>query len=132
MILPASATVAVIDGERLLMFRNTGHGAAQLAPQPVPPIQAGGAASEGHRSSAANPDNDTQAEDDFLAAVAERLNRAATAGDFEDLLVIAPPRALGELRKHWNKGLKARLIGEINHDLTMRSPEQIAEAINRA
>ena len=132
MILPASATVAVIDGERLLMFRNTGRGAPRLAPQPVPAIRPGGAASEGHRSSAANPDNDTQAEDDFLAAVAERLNRAATAGDFEDLLVIAPPRALGELRKHWSKGLKARLIGEINHDLTMRSPEEIAEAINQA
>ena len=54
------------------------------------------------------------------------------SGEFEDLLVIAPPRALGELRKHWSKGLKARLIREINHDLTMRSPEQIAEAINRA
>ena len=132
MILPASATVAVIDGERFLMFRNTGRGAPQLAAQPVPAIRSGGAASEGHRSSAANPDNDTQAEDDFLAAVAERLNKAATAGEFDDLLVIAPPRALGELRKHWSKGLKARLIGEINQDLTMRTPAQIAEAINAA
>ena len=65
MILPASATVAVIDGERFLLFKNAGHGAPQLAPQTAPTVKAGGgAASEGHRSSAANPDNDTQAEDD--------------------------------------------------------------------
>jgi protein required for attachment to host cells len=42
-----------------------------------------------------------QEEDRFAAAVAEMLKRRALANEFDSLVVVAPPRTLGELRKHY-------------------------------
>ena len=132
MIIPTGALVAVVDGERLAMFHNTGHETIVLTPAPTPKVEPAISGSGGHQSSAANPDNETQAEDGFAAGVAAMLNRQATAGAFEALVVIAAPRALGELRKHWGKALRARLTAEIAKELTGRTPEQIAAAISHA
>jgi protein required for attachment to host cells len=97
---------------------------------PAMPERVSGASA--HRSSAANPDDDTQAEDGYAMGVAELLNNWSQAGKFEGLLVIAAPRTLGELRKHWHKDLQAKLIGEINKDLTGRTTDDIAAAIEKA
>ena len=130
--LPKGAVVAVVDGERLVMFRNTGDGEPQLSAIPTPAVDDAGSGSGGHRSSAANPDNDTQAEDGFANGVADVLNRWALSGKLDELVVIAAPKTLGELRKNWHKELQAKLIGEIDKDLTGQSGDQIAAAIARA
>ncbi len=132
MILANGALVAVVDGEQLVLFRNTGHEEPVLTAVEVPAMPERGSGASAHRSSAANPDNDTQAEDGYATGVAELLNGWALAGTFEALLVIAAPRTLGELRKHWHKDLQARLIGEINKDLTGRTATEIAAAIDKA
>jgi len=131
MILPTGATVAVVDGGKLLMFHNTGHETVKLSPLPTPAVTTG-AVSPGHRDSAGNPDNDSRGEDGFAAGVAAMLNAEALSGKLGDLVVIAAPRTLGELRKHWHKTLQARLIGEIAKDLTGQSPDHIAAAILNA
>jgi protein required for attachment to host cells len=130
--LPSGATVAVVDGEKLVLFKNTGHMSVELTPEPTPAIEARAFGSSGHQSSQGNPDSDARAEDGFAVGVADMLNRAAMAGKFEALLVIAAPRTLGELRKHWHKELSSRLVGEIAKDLTGHSPDQIATAIHKA
>ncbi|MFY8139980.1 MAG: host attachment protein [Caulobacter sp.] len=56
----------------------------------------------------------------------------AFAGGVAALLVIAAPRTLGELRKHWHKGLQEKLVGEIARDLTGQSTDHIARAIAAA
>lgn len=132
MILPNGALVAVVDGEQLVLFRNTGHTEPVLTAVDVPAMAERVSGSSAHRSSAANPDNDTQAEDGYATGVAELLNGWALAGKFESLLVIAAPRTLGELRKHWHKDLQGRLIGEINKDLTGRTTAEITAAIDKA
>ncbi|WP_425994275.1 host attachment family protein [Caulobacter sp. DWR1-3-2b1] len=132
MILPKGATVAVVDGEKLVMFKNTGEHEPQLSALPPPAIDAKGAGSTGHQSSAANPDNSTQAEDGYAAGVAEMLNAQALSGAFDHLLVIAAPKTLGELRKHWGKPLQAKLVGEIAKDLTGQTADQIVTAIDKA
>jgi len=132
MILPKGATVAVVDGEKLVLFKNTGDHAAELTAMPTPAIDGSGSGSGGHQSSSANPDNDTQAEDGFAHGVAELLNKWALSGKFDDLVVIAAPKTLGELRKNWHKELQGKLIGEISKDLTGASPDQIAAAIDKA
>lgn len=129
MIIPNGAHVAVVDGEKLVMFRNTGHDEPALTAMELPSFETSGSGSGGHHSSAANPDNDTQAEDGFAAGVAGALNRMALSGGLETLLVIAAPKTLGELRKHWHKALEAKLVGEIPKDLTGQSPDHIAQAI---
>jgi len=130
--LPKGAVVAVVDGERLVMFRNTGDGEPRLSAIPTPAVDDAGSGSGGHRSSAANPDNDTQAEDGFANGVADVLNRWALSGKMDELVVIAAPKTLGELRKNWHKELQAKLICEIDKDLTGQSGDQIAAAIARA
>lgn len=130
--LPSGTMVAVVDGEKLVLFKNTGHATVELTPEPVPSIETRASGSTGHRSSEANPDNDTQAEDGFATGVADVLNKWALAGKFDDLLVIAAPRTLGELRRHWHRTLLAKLVGEIAKDLTGHSPDQIATAIHKA
>lgn len=129
--LPNGAMVAVVDGEKLALFRNTGHTDIALTALSNPGIEDRVSGSPGRRSSEANPDNDTQAEDGFATGVAEVLNKWALGNKFDDLLVIAAPKTLGELRKHWHKELSSRLVGEIAKDLTGHSGDQIADAIQK-
>lgn len=131
MILPTGATVAVVDGGKLAMFHNTGHEAVKLEALPTPAIDKG-AGSAGHHTSSANPGHGIHGEDGFAAGVAAMLNAQALSGKLGDLVVIAAPRTLGELRKHWHKALQAKLIGEIAKDLTGQSPDHVASAILHA
>ena len=131
--LPNGALVAVADGEKLSLFRNTGHNLdIQLKPMATPEIPERLSGAPGRRSSDANPDNDTQAEDGFAMGVAQVLNKWVVTNKIDELLVIAAPKTLGELRKHWHKDLQAKLAGEIAKDLTGHSTDQIAAAVEKA
>ena len=131
--LPNGAMVAVVDGEKLALFRNTGNGDdISLTALPIPEIADRVVGSAGRTSSGANPDNDTQAEDGFAMGVAEVLNKWVLTNKVDHLLVIAAPKTLGQLRKGWHKETTARLVGEISKDLTGHSTEDIAAAIAKA
>lgn len=132
MMLPHNATVAVVDGETLSLFRNGGdEGALALKAVESPALDGGNAGSGGrHRSSAANPDDSRQAEDGFAAAAAAWLNRQVLDGKIEALLVIAAPKTLGELRRHYHKELEAVLEGELSKDLVGRPITDIEAAIH--
>ena len=71
-------------------------------------------------------------EDRFAAETADLLKKRALANDFESLIVIAPPRTLGELRKHYHKEVESRIAGELDKDLTGHTVPQIEEALVRA
>lgn len=134
MILPNGAVVAVIDGKRMRLFRNTGHEPhIDLAPMPDPDLGGGSTGSGSrHRSSSANPDRSRIEEDDFAAAAAGYLNREALAGRVDRMLIIADPRTLGELRKHFHDVLAAKLIGQIAKDLAGGTAESIRTSIAAA
>jgi protein required for attachment to host cells len=131
MILPNDAVVAVVDGKRIRLFRNSGHKPhINLIELPAPDLGTGKAGSGSrHRSSSANPDDRRHVEDDFAAGVADYLNREALADKFGQLLIIADPRTLGELRKHFHEVLAAKLIGQLAKDLSGRPPEAIQAAV---
>ena len=121
--------VAVVDGEKFVLFRNAGSDAApHLAAIGTPgvgdadPIASGGR----HHSSAANPDDAQLVEDGHAAAVAGVLNKMALDHDFAALVVIAPPKTLGELRKHWHKALSAKIVAEVAKEMTGASVDEIA------
>ena len=131
--LPKGALVAVVDGEKLVLFKNSGDAdQPKLTAHPTPEIPERLSGAPGRQSSAANPDNDTQAEDGFAFGVAELLNKKALNGKFDHLVVIAAPKTLGALRKNWHKELESRLTGEIAKDLTNQTSDQIADAIAKA
>lgn len=50
-----------------------------------------------------------EAEDRFLARLAEQLGQSAQAGAFDELVILAPPRALGVLRAALPPAASARL-----------------------
>lgn len=132
--LPSGATVAVADGGKLNLFHNTGHEAdPKLAALPTPSVDSENKGSGArHQSSAANPDDSQIDEDSHAAGIADLLNKQVLEGKISHLVVIAAPRTLGELRKHYHQKLSAVLVGEIAKDLTGHTASDIEKAIAAA
>ncbi len=55
-------------------------------------------------------------EDAFMAEVAERIAAAVNGGKLRSLVVAAPPRALGVLRRHYSEPVRKLLRAEIDSD----------------
>ena len=132
--LPKGATVAVADGATLHIYRNGGDELhAKLTLQPAAELElVDGSAGSHHGSSAGNPDDSTQIEDGFAASTAGWLNSQVLSGKIGDLFIIAAPKTLGELRRHYHKALEAKLLGELAKDLTGHAIGDIETAIAHA
>lgn len=129
---PYQAWVLVADGRKSLLLRNEGDGEllnlrrVSVEQQDNPATRDQGTDQPGRlhgstgqaRSSTEETDWHELEERRFATSVAERLNAAAMAKQFEDLIVVAPARTLAELRKHWSKDLQERLRAEVTKDLT--------------
>lgn len=129
--LPKGAHVAVADGAKLVMFRNSGdEGHPALSEVPHDKVdthnKSGG---QHHQSTDGNPADDRQEEDAFAAGIAAQLNAQVLKNKIDALVVIADPKSLGELRKHYHKALSAILVGEIAKDLTGHSVKDIEKSI---
>ncbi len=141
-----NSVVLVADGRKMLFLRNEGDGvhpklvveAAQEHPNPATRDQATDAAGrastpQGVRGSSVEPTDFHQLEEDrFAAEVADLLKKRALANDFESLIVVAPPKTLGELRKHYHKEVSAKLTGELAKDLTGHPIPDIEKAVANA
>jgi protein required for attachment to host cells len=134
MLLPNDTTVAVVDGEKLRLFRNKGvEPRIRLIEQTVPDVEPANQGSGArHRSTSANPDRWRLEEDDFAASAAAYLNRLMLDGEIVSLFIIADPRTLGELRRHFHDVTRENLIGELAKDFTGGSIETIEAAVARA
>ena len=62
----------------------------------------------------------------FHHRIAAYLDEAAKRGDFDRLVVVAPPKALGNLRTELSGPTRAKIVGEINKDLTHVSIRDLA------
>ncbi|KAB7647611.1 host attachment family protein [Polymorphobacter fuscus] len=134
MLIPHGTIVAVADGEILNLFRNGGDEAGpKLTPIPDADISSDNKGSGGrHQSSSANPDDSQQNEDGFAAGIAAMLNKRVLDGKIENLIIVAAPRTLGELRKHYHKSLSAILLGEVAKDLTGHSVADVEKSLAAA
>ncbi|MHA6723612.1 host attachment family protein [Sphingomonas sp. RS2018] len=145
---PHNAVVIVADGRKMLFLRNEGDGLApnlkvEHAREQDNPSDsdqktdsAGRAAStRGGGGFAAGGgtmgevDFHQQEEDRFAADTAALLKTRALSNDYEKLIVIAPPKTLGELRKHYHKEVTDRLAGELAKDLTGHPIADIEKAL---
>jgi len=131
MLLAHGTIVAVVDGENLTLYRNGGTDTEPKLSAIGSPEVSGDNKSAGarHRSSSDNPDESRLEEDSFAAATAAMLNKMALENDFSSLVVIAAPKTLGELRKHWHKALQAKIVAEMSKDLTGHSIADIEAAL---
>jgi protein required for attachment to host cells len=110
--IPHDAFVAVADGEKMLLFRNQGDSDFPHLILVEQDEQESLANSElrrdvpGRSFSSVGPGRSAYdeaesrqiGEDRFAMATAEMLNRRALGNEFESLIIVAPPRTLGELR----------------------------------
>jgi protein required for attachment to host cells len=119
MLLPHGTIVALVDGRHFELHRNTGtESEPDLAPVPTPSLdEHNKGAGTGHHTSTGNPDGHIQDEDAHVAAAAGWLNGEAQAGRITSLVVIAPPRALGEMRRHYTRHLEDVLLKDLPKDL---------------
>lgn len=132
--IPKNAIVAVADGKILNLYRNDGEESApKLTAMPDAVISTENKGSGGrHHSSSANPSDRQQDEDSFAAGTAAMLNKRVLDGTIDALIIVAAPRTLGELRKHYHKALSTVLMGEISKDLTGHPVADVENAIAAA
>ncbi len=132
MLLPHGTVVAVVDGRNFALFQNTGNETApELSSLETPALHETNKGSGArHISSAANPDDGQIDEDSHAAAVTDWLGRQVSERKISDLIIVAAPRTLGEMRRHYSKALKEKLVGEVDKDLIGRSAREITEALH--
>lgn len=83
----------------------------------------------GQRSGLAEADWHRLEEERFAADAAGILYRLAHRGTFDRLVLVAPPRTLGELRRHLHKEVASRVVAEIGKDLTNHPADKLEKVL---
>jgi protein required for attachment to host cells len=132
--LPHNALVLVADGRKMLFFRNQGdenqidlrteaHEARHDRKDREIKTDAPGTnkQSAGYgRSTYEEPDFHQQEEDRWIDEAADELKARVLRGDFDALAIIAPPKALGVLRKKLHKEVEKRIVCTVNKEMSGR------------
>ena len=119
--IPHNAHVALVDGTRFIVLRNKGQvfePSLDLVAEPDLDVTNFSAGIRNQEPSAPGGASTNLNELAHGAAAAEWLNAKAKAGDIEQLIVVADPKTLGEMRRHYHVELKDRLAGELAKTLT--------------
>jgi len=135
MLLPKGTLVAVIDGENFTLFENDGLAAeprlkALASPELERTNYDGG--KRHHTNTSRNPTDDRMEEDAHVAAVADWLNLQALKGKLGELVIVADPRSLGEMRLKYHKELKSLIKGELPLGLATSPVPEIEKALASA
>lgn len=130
MLLPHGTVIALVDGHNFELYRNAGDEAApELSALPSPKLDSHNHSGGSHHSSAGNHAGSMVSEDAHANAAATWLNEQVLAHKIKDLVVIAPPRTLGELRKHYHKLTERAVVKELHKDLIGKQPGDIIAAL---
>lgn len=137
--------VLIADGEKALFLRNEGDATYpnldvfREEHQDNPPNrdQAAnrrgrmndGGAGGAQRSAVEDTDWHRLGEERFAKEIADRLYKMAHGGKFERLIVAAPPRVLGEMRKEYHKEVSDRIVGEVDKELVNHPIDEIEKIL---
>jgi protein required for attachment to host cells len=77
------------------------------------------------RSAVEQVDRHEQEEQRFLKNVAAHLDRAVLAGDTPSLIVVAPPRAIGILRRAFTSHVRQAIRAEVEKDFVKLPVKEI-------
>jgi len=142
--LPHNALVLVADGRKMLFFRNHGdenqidlrteaHDERQerkdreiKTDAPGTTKQSGGYG----RSTYEEADFRQQEEDRWIKDAAEELRARALRNDFDALAIVAPPKALGVLKKCMHKEVEKRIVCTVNKEMSGRPIPDIEALLN--
>ena len=132
--LPHNALVLVADGRKTLFFRNHGdenqidlrteaHDERDDRKDREIKADAPGTVKQsfgfGH-STYEEPDFQQQEEDRWIKDVADELKARALRNDFDALAIVAPPKALGVLKKCLHSEVEKRVVCTVNKEMSGR------------
>jgi len=137
--IPHDALVFVGDGTRAVFFRNRGTiqkpalVVETVLRQENPPTRAQGTDRPGRvhahlgaqRSAVEDTDWHRLAGDRFALEIADALYHLAHTNHYQRLIVVAPSRVLGTLRKAFHKEVQERLEAEVAKEVASCSVNQI-------
>lgn len=130
MLIPHGTVIAVIDGKNFELFRNSGNEAEpELAVVSPPALDSSNHSGAGHRSTPGNHADSLVAEDAHAGAVVAWLNQQVLDHKLDNLVMIAAPRTLGEVRRHYHKQTEKVLLRELAKDLVGRKAPEILAAL---
>lgn len=132
--LPHNALVLVADGRKMLFFRNHGdeeqidlrteaHDARKERKDRDIKTDAPGLVHQSFgfgRSTYEETDFHQQEEDRWIKDAADELKKRVLRNDFDALAIIAPPKALGVLKKCLHKEVEKRLLLTVNKEMSGR------------
>lgn len=138
--------VAIVDGAKMLFLRNDGDSehpnlvVERKREQDNPSNSEQKANRSGHVGQSGTPggssyqDTDFHQleEDRFAAQTADLLKGRALKNDYDHLIVVAAPKTLGEIRKHYHSEVEKRITGEIAKTLTGHEISEIETIISDA
>ncbi|MCP9626267.1 host attachment family protein [Rhodopseudomonas palustris] len=128
-LIPHNALIVVADGRGALLLRNTGKPAQVTLRQErkLEPVNL-----EDDGPSGSRPEEQSQSQTDeatFAKQLSNTINKMKLDGEFDQLVLVADPQTLGQMRPILHKTVEASLIRSLAKDLTNHPLEQIAEAI---
>ncbi len=85
-----------------------------------------------HKSAVADTDWHRLGKERFADEIAERLYTMAHRGDFEQIVLIAPPLVLGEMRRKLHKEVTDRILAEVPKTLTNHPVPEIERILQEA
>jgi protein required for attachment to host cells len=130
-LIPHGAVIALVGGKNFELYRNNGTDSApELQALNAPKLDQHNHSGGDHQSSSASPSSHLADEDAHANAAAQWLNSQVRGHKIEQLIVIAAPRTLGELRHHYNKQLERTLIAELAKDLNGKQSPEILKALH--
>lgn len=135
--------ILVADGEKALFLQNMGDGELpnfeirRVEEQDNPPDREQGAnrpgrmsdAGTSHYSAVEDTDWHELGKERFAAEITAILYKMAHRGVFEKIVVVAPPKILGEMRQHYHKEVADRVVGEIAKDFTNHPVDKIEKLL---
>lgn len=146
--IPTNALVLVSDGRHARLLRNQG---TPVKPQLIveqalerenPPTREQGTDKPGRRQGTTvngaaasrgaieQTDYHQQQEQRFAAEIAELLYKLGHAGKYRDLVVVAPPKMLGDLRAEFHPKVAGTVVAELARDLTQYSVPEIGQMLS--
>jgi protein required for attachment to host cells len=142
-LIPHNSLILIGDGHKALFLRNRGSGGRvdlvveRILERDNPPTREQGTDRPGRSIGSVGVPRSAMEESDwhhlgkerFAHELAEALYRHAHANLFERLVIVAPPRILGSLRKAFHAEVVDRIVAEIPKELTAHPLAEIEKLI---
>jgi protein required for attachment to host cells len=129
---PQNTLVALANGKRFLLMRNTGQAfepkleKVQELDLELTNFSAGVRHQDPFGARGSSTDINELAHG---AAIAEWLNDRALKNQLSDIIIVADPKTLGQIRQHCHEVTEGKILGDIAKDLTNQPLDAVERAI---